>query len=99
MNNYINELVINCLSRGKVNAVKQDYIKAKTGLNKRDIRYIVQELRHQGYPICSTTYDGYWLADCEEDLEHCISQLTAQAITLHDTIAALTDTKIKLFGE
>lgn len=96
---YFKNLVINTLAIGKENAIKQSDIADKTGLNKREIRRIMQSLRHDGYPICSTTYDGYWLAKNKEDIEQSLTQLSAQVKTLQETIVALLDTKAKMFEE
>lgn len=93
---YFKESVINCLNVGIDKAVKQDYIKQRTGLSKREIRRIIQELRREGYPICSSTYDGYWLAKTKQDLNICIDQILAQARTLNETAASLLEIKSKL---
>lgn len=96
---YFKTLIINSLNRGRDNAVTQEYIKNKTGICKREIRRIMQILRQEGYPICSTTYDGYWIAETKEELDSCINQILAQARTLNETAIALLETKSKLFGE
>ena len=93
---YCKECVLSCLNKGQENAVTQDYIKALTGISRRHIRLIIHELRQEGHPICSTSYDGYWLAANEEEIDYCLMHIKAQINTLNTTVIALRKAKKNL---
>ena len=70
---YEEELVLNLLPKKKPvikdDVVDRRYIKQITGINYRDISYIIEELRKY-YPICSSRgLRGYWLGSKEEALK------------------------------
>ena len=67
---YAKSAVLNCLSYDRQYAIHQRDIKAHTGYDMRTIRFIIQALRDDGEPICSTTYEGYWLACNSLELNH-----------------------------
>ena len=45
------------------------------GLNARDIRLLVQKLRDDGYPICATPEQGYWMARTSLDMDDTMVKL------------------------
>lgn len=89
---YAKSVVLNCLSCDRQYAIHQRDIKAHTGYDMRTIRFIIQALRDDGEPICSTTYEGYWLACNSLELNETINQLKLQVATLQATIDSLTET-------
>lgn len=97
--NYNKDVVLSLIPVGKGNAVNQKKLVELTGFNDRDIRSIVQSLRKEGNLICSNTYNGYWIAENIQELNETIRQLTAQKMTLEDTINCLVDASYKLERE
>lgn len=70
---YEEELVLNLIPKRKPlltkDIVDRRFIKKVTGINFRDISYIIEELRKY-YPICSSRgIRGYWLGTKEESLK------------------------------
>lgn len=86
---YAKSAILNCLSYDRQKAIHQKDIKMYTGYSMRTIRYIIQALRDDGEPICSTTYDGYWLASNSSELKETINQLQSQIDTLEQTVSSL----------
>lgn len=80
------ELLIEFLPNKKERAVTQSAVSTHLGISKRNVRQLVQQARHLGYPICSTPYDGYWLSFSEEDIESTLAILRSQVNTLYRTI-------------
>ena len=70
-----------------------------TGLNSRDVRYAIQKLRDDGYPICATPEDGYWIARYSQDLNDTISKLQSHINNSQDTLDALLNARDKLRRE
>lgn len=69
------EVVLSLLRKGKENKVNLNYIVKLTNISRRQVGYIINELR-EFYPICSTTLDGggYWIADCNKDIVDFVKQ-------------------------
>lgn len=70
---YEEELVLNLIPRKKPvmteDIVNRKYISKITGINTRDVNYIIEELRKY-YPICSSRgTGGYWLGTKEEAMK------------------------------
>lgn len=63
------QAVLDLLRKGYENRVNMQYISKLLGISKRQVGYILVELREH-YPICSTTLDGggIWIADCNKDI-------------------------------
>lgn len=53
--------------KGKKNAVYSKEIEYHYGIPGAEVRQMVNELRSEGYPICSGTR-GYWIAEDTADL-------------------------------
>ena len=71
---YLKELVLGCIPNeptGLSSTKLADYI----GLNARDFRLLVQKLRDDGYPICATPEQGYWMARTSCDMIDTINKL------------------------
>lgn len=52
-----------------------------TGAQERSVRKLVTELRLEGHPVCAHPTYGYFLADCQADLNHTINFLHARAMS------------------
>ena len=63
------QAVLDLLRKGYKNKVTIGYIAKFLGITKRQVGYILVELREH-YPVCSTTLDGggVWIADCNKDI-------------------------------
>ena len=96
---YSKEVVLSLIPTGKGNAINQKKLVELTGYGSRDIRAIVQALRRDGNPICSNTCHGYWIAESVKELDETIRQLTAQRMTIDDTINCLVETSCRLERE
>ena len=68
--------VLDLLRKGKQNKVNVGYISKLLGISKRQVTYILADLR-EFYPICSTTLEGggVWIADCNKDIVSFIKQM------------------------
>lgn len=84
--NELIELLVDFLPTERENAVNQLDISDYLRLSKRNVRQLVQQARHEGYPICSTPYDGYWLSSDANDISSTIAILRSQVNTLTKTI-------------
>ena len=65
---YLKELVLGCITDEptRLSSTKiADYL----GLNARDVRLLIQKLRNDGYPICATPEQGYWIARTSLDMD------------------------------
>lgn len=86
MKNELIELLVDFLPTERENAVNQSELSDYLSLSKRNVRQLVQQARHEGYPICSTPYDGYWLSSDANDISSTIAILRSQVNTLTKTI-------------
>lgn len=94
MSNILNEsheIILSLISEGKENAKYIRDISASSGLCHRDIKSIIQDLRKMGYPVCSSTYDGIWLAKDRFELNETIKQFESRQIRINETLQALYD--------
>lgn len=64
---------------GEHKAIKAKVITALTGINAREIRLLVHEMRINGYPVCSGN-DGYFYASTSDELEKTIRRMRRQII-------------------
>jgi biotin operon repressor len=85
-NELLIELLVDFLPTDRDSAVNQSEISDYLSLSKRSVRQLVQQARHEGYPICSTPYDGYWLSSDANDISSTIAILRSQVNTLRKTI-------------
>jgi biotin operon repressor len=85
-NELLIELLVGFLPTDRDSAVNQSEISDYLSLSKRSVRQLVQQARHEGYPICSTPYDGYWLSSDANDISSTIAILRSQVNTLTKTI-------------
>jgi biotin operon repressor len=85
-NELLIELLVDFLPTDRDSAVNQSELSDYLRLSKRNVRQLVQQARHEGYPICSTPYDGYWLSSDANDISSTIAILRSQVNTLTKTI-------------
>lgn len=90
---YLKSLTLDHIPNGRKNAVKCKDLAYRVGVSPRVIRRLVQYLRDDGYPICSTTLDGYWLAVLPKELEPTIKLLEHQRETIDATLESLRETR------
>lgn len=88
-NELLIELLVDFLPTDRDSAVNQSEISDYLSLSKRSVRQLVQQARHEGYPICSTPYDGYWLSYSVKDIITTTTILRSQIYTLQRTIKDL----------
>ena len=87
---YMEERLLSFIPEGKFNAVSCSYLSSMMGCTKRKVVRLVQEIREKGIPVCSTTYDGYWMPENDEDIIRTIKALKVRRNTVDETIDALT---------
>lgn len=90
---YLKSITLDHIPNGRQNAVKCKDLAYIVGVSPRVIRKLVQYLRDDGFPICSTTLDGYWLAVLSEELDSTIKLLEHQRETIDATLESLRKTQ------
>lgn len=70
---YLKELVLGRITEStRLSSTKiADYL----GISARDVRLLVQKLRDDGYPICATPEQGYWMARTSWDMDDTMVKL------------------------
>ena len=66
------------------------------GLNSRDVRLIIQKLRDDGYPICATPAQGYWMARTSCDMNDTMIKLKSHIENSIDTYNSLVKSQNEL---
>ena len=75
--------VLCCIRMGKDLANTRHWIAMHTGLNDRNVRERIEELRNEGHLICNLQDgNGYFLAENEEDIEQQYLQDYARAMSI-----------------
>lgn len=92
---YFKELILNCIPK-EPNHTNSKQLAEYIGLNARDVRLLVQKLRDDGYPICATPYNGYWIARTSWDMDDTMIQLKAHIENSIDTYNSLVKSKNEL---
>lgn len=65
------QVIVDAIPEGRENAVTQRELAEMFGVKERDIRQAIADAREDGILIVSTTREGYFISDREEDvLEH-----------------------------
>lgn len=85
---YFKELLLNFIPTEPTHTNSKqlaEYI----GLNSRDVRLIIQKLRDDGYPICATPEQGYWIARTSWDMDDTMSKLKSHIQNSIDTYNSL----------
>ena len=89
---YLKELVLGCITDEptRLSSTKiADYL----GISARDVRLLVQKLRDDGYPICATPEQGYWMARTSWDMNDTMSKLKAHIQNSIDTYNSLVESQ------
>ena len=92
---YFKELILNCIPK-EPNHMNSKQLAEYIGLNARDVRLLVQKLRDDGHPICSTPENGYWIARSSYDLNETIKKLQNHIDSCQMTLDALAGCQRKL---
>ena len=71
-------------------SIKSSTLAYQTGLNSRDVRFIIQKLRDDEYPICSTPEKGYWIAQTSFDMDETMKKLESHIKSCQDTLECLS---------
>ena len=89
---YLKELVLGCITDEptRLSSTKiADYL----GLHARDVRLLVQKLRDDGYPICATPEQGYWMARTSRDMDDTMIKLKSHIKNSIDTYNSLVESQ------
>lgn len=65
---------------GKGNGIRAKELAQKLGVNERYVRHLVETLRKDGFAVCGTPKDGYYIAATPEELEQTCEFLYARAM-------------------
>ena len=85
---YFKELILNFIPKEPTH-MNSKQLSEYIGLNARDVRLLVQKLRDDGYPICSTPYNGYWMARTSRDMDDTMIKLKSHIKNSIDTYNSL----------
>lgn len=88
---FARETLLDYLPEGQLHPITQKELYYCTGYEPRYIRKIVQSLRDDGVPVCSTD-TGYFRAEVSWEMKETIKRLKNHRDTLNDTIEALEQT-------
>ena len=92
---YFKELLLNFIPTEPTHTNSKqlaEYI----GLNARDVRLLVQKLRDDGYPICATPEQGYWMARTSWDMDDTMIKLKSHIENSIDTYNSLVESQNEL---
>lgn len=88
--------LLNVLSRhqGRERGISADDLARQCGVNTRQLRHLVSELREEGMAICATPATGYYMAVTPEELRESCKFLHDRA--MHSLLLASRIQKISL---
>ena len=89
---YFKELLLNFIPTEPTHTNSKklaEYI----GLNARDVRLLIQKLRDDGYPICATPEQGYWMARTSRDMDDTMIKLKSHIKNSIDTYNSLVESQ------
>ena len=92
---YLKELILNIIPTEPAH-MNSKQLAEYIGLNARDVRLLVQKLRDDGHPICSTPENGYWIARSSYDLNETMKKLQNHIDSCQMTLDALAGCQRKL---
>lgn len=69
-------------------AIKSRELRGLFNLSDRQVRLVVNDLRRNGVPICSSL-EGYWYSEDEADITKTINRMEAQIDNMERSIAGL----------
>ena len=85
---YFKELLLNLIPTEPTH-MNSKQLAEYAGLKSRDVRLLIQKLRDDGYPICATPKDGYWMASTSFDMNDTMIQLKSHIQNSIDTYNSL----------
>ena len=85
---YFKELLLNLIPTEPTH-VNSKQLAEYAGLKSRDVRLLIQKLRDDGYPICATPKEGYWMARTSFDMNDTMIQLKSHIENSIDTYNSL----------
>mgnify|MGYP006372577147 FL=1 len=89
---YFKELILNFIPK-EPNNMNSKQLAEYAGLKSRDVRLLIQKLRDDGYPICATPEQGYWIAKTSWDMNDTMSKLKAHIKNSIDTYNSLVESQ------
>lgn len=92
---YFKELILNFIPTEPTH-MNSKQLSKYVNLNARDIRLLIQKLRDDGYPICGTPYNGYWMARTSWDMNETMKKLQNHIDSCQMTLDALMNCQRKL---
>ena len=92
---YFKELLLNLIPTESTH-VNSKQLAEYAGLKSRDVRLLIQKLRDDGYPICATPEQGYWMARTSWDMNDTMSKLKAHIKNSIDTYNSLVESQNEL---
>lgn len=89
-------IVLTVLSRhiGRENGISGKQLALDAGVEERQVRKLVSDLRREGAAVCAHPKTGYFVAASAEDIEHTCEFLTSRS--LHGLVDASYLKKIPL---
>ncbi len=92
--NDCKQIIINIFKNrpGRRNALRIDELQKLTGINNRELRASISELRKQGILIlssCAKRPYGYYLAETPEEVREGVADLISRARDLSETIRGI----------
>lgn len=89
---YLKELVLSCMPN-EPTRTSSTKLASYLGLKPRDVRLLIQKLRDDGYPICATPEQGYWIARTSFDMDDTMIKLKAHIKNSIATYNALVESQ------
>ena len=89
---YFKELLLNLIPTEPTH-VNSKQLAEYAGLKSRDVRLLIQKLRDDGYPICATPEQGYWMARTSLDMNDTMRKLKAHIKNSIDTYNSLVESQ------
>lgn len=89
---YFKELILNIIPTEPAH-MNSKQLAEYIGLNSRYVRLLIQKLRDDGYPICATPENGYWMARTSWDMNDTIIKLKAHIENSIDTYNSLVESQ------
>ena len=91
--------IILCLIPKEPKGYHESDLAKDSGIRGRECRRIIQMLREDGHPICSSTRDGYWLARSSSELLVVEHDLRSHIRSCIRTYSAIKKTRNKMKEE
>lgn len=85
---FYKDLVLNHIPNEPSKTSSKD-IAYNCNLKPRDVRFLIQSLRDEGYPICATPESGYWMAGTSFDMTDTLTKLKSHIESCQTTYDAL----------